>query len=81
MGKKTKVLAPISTVAGEKGSSDTVRDIRGWAFKHFTEEGNQDFVFNDLVSVFVISSLAVLCLPSYLASILHPRPDQIPVFE
>ncbi|MCJ1290209.1 peroxisomal catalase A [Xylographa carneopallida] len=53
MGKKTKVLAPISTVAGEKGSSDTVRDIRGWAFKHFTEEGNQDFVFNDLPVFFI----------------------------
>ncbi|MCJ1322461.1 hypothetical protein MMC15_007810 [Xylographa vitiligo] len=53
MGKKTKVLARISTVAGEKGSSDTVRDIRGWALKHFTEEGNQDFVFNDLPVFFI----------------------------
>lgn len=51
IGKKTKALARISTVAGEKGSSDTVRDIRGWALKLFTEEGNQDFVFNDLVSL------------------------------
>ncbi|MCJ1392271.1 hypothetical protein MMC18_005138 [Xylographa bjoerkii] len=50
MGKKTKVLARISTVAGEKSSSDTVRDIRGWALKHFTEEGNQDLVFNDLIA-------------------------------
>lgn len=30
VGKKTKVLTRISTVAGEKGSSDTVRDVRGW---------------------------------------------------
>jgi len=50
VGKKTKTLARLSTVAGEKGSSDTVRDIRGWALKLYTEEGNQDFVFNDLVS-------------------------------
>jgi len=49
VGKKTKTLARISTVAGEKGSADTVSDIRGWAVKFFTEEGNQDFVFNDLV--------------------------------
>lgn len=49
VGKKTKTLVRLSTVAGEKGSSDTVRDIRGWAMKLFTEQGNQDFVFNDLV--------------------------------
>lgn len=52
-GKKTPLLCRISTVAGEKGSSDTVRDIRGWAMKLFTEEGNQDFVFNDLPVFFV----------------------------
>lgn len=52
-GKKTKVLARISTVGGEKGSADTVRDIRGWALKIFTEEGNQDFVFNDLPVFFI----------------------------
>lgn len=49
VGTKTKALCRLSTVAGEKGSSDTVRDIRGWAIKLFTTEGNQDFVFNDLV--------------------------------
>ncbi|KAK5400766.1 catalase A [Exophiala xenobiotica] len=38
VGKKTPVLTRISTVAGEKGSSDTVRDVRGWAMKFFTEE-------------------------------------------
>ena len=42
IGKKIKVLARISTVAGSKGSSDTVRDIRGWALKFFTDEGNWD---------------------------------------
>lgn len=53
VGKKTKVLTRISTVAGEKGASDTVRDVRGWAFKFFTEQGNQDFVFNDLPVFFI----------------------------
>ena len=53
MGKKTKVLTRISTVAGEKGSSDTVRDVRGWAMKFYTDEGNQDFVFNDLPVFFI----------------------------
>lgn len=48
IGKKTKVLARISTVAGSRGSSDTVRDIRGFALKMFTDEGNWDIVGNDL---------------------------------
>lgn len=53
VGKKTKVLARISTVAGEKGSSDTARDIRGFALKFFTEEGNYDIVGNDLPVFFI----------------------------
>ncbi|EPE24099.1 Heme-dependent catalase-like protein [Glarea lozoyensis ATCC 20868] len=53
VGKKTKVLARLSTVAGEKGSSDTARDIRGFALKMFTEEGNWDFVGNDLPVFFI----------------------------
>ncbi|KAF5712811.1 catalase isozyme P [Fusarium mundagurra] len=53
IGKKTKLLTRISTVGGEKGSSDTVRDVRGWATKFYTEEGIQDFVFNDLPVFFI----------------------------
>ncbi|RSL87609.1 hypothetical protein CEP51_002126 [Fusarium floridanum] len=53
IGKKTPVLTRISTVGGEKGSSDTVRDVRGWATKFYTEEGIQDFVFNDLPVFFI----------------------------
>lgn len=53
MGKKTEVLARISTVAGERGSSDTLRDIRGFALKFKTEEGNWDFVGNDLPVFFI----------------------------
>jgi len=53
VGKKTPILTRISTVGGEKGSSDTVRDIRGWSTKFFTEDGNHDFVFNDLPVFFV----------------------------
>jgi catalase len=43
----------LSTVGGEKGSSDTVRDIRGFAIKFFTEEGNFDIVGNDLPVFFI----------------------------
>lgn len=49
IGKKTKVLFRVSTVGPEKGSAETVRDVRGWGTKFFTEEGNQDFVFNSIV--------------------------------
>jgi catalase len=53
IGKKSKTLARISTVGPERGSSDTVRDVRGWALKIFTEEGNQDFVFNNIPVFFI----------------------------
>lgn len=49
-GKKSKVLWRLSITGPERGSSETVRDVRGWAMKIFTEEGNQDFVFNSIVS-------------------------------
>ncbi|KAF4633925.1 hypothetical protein G7Y89_g4187 [Cudoniella acicularis] len=49
VGKETPVLARISTVGGEKGSADTARDVRGWAIKFYTEEGNQDWVFQQHV--------------------------------
>ncbi|GFZ43014.1 catalase, partial [Saitozyma sp. JCM 24511] len=53
IGKKSKVLLRISTVGPERGSAETVRDVRGWAMKIFTEEGNQDFVFNSIPVFFV----------------------------
>lgn len=49
IGKKSKVLMRISTVGPEAGAAETVRDVRGWSMKIFTEEGNQDFVFNSIV--------------------------------
>ncbi|KAH7196302.1 catalase, partial [Fusarium flagelliforme] len=45
-GKKTQVLFRLSTTGGEKGSADTVRDVRGFSVKFFTEEGNYDIVGN-----------------------------------
>ena len=39
-GVKTEMLARFSTVAGEQGSADTVRDPRGFALKFYTSEGN-----------------------------------------
>jgi catalase len=46
-GKRTPVFARFSTVAGELGSADTVRDPRGFALKFYTDEGNYDLVGNN----------------------------------
>ncbi len=47
VGKRTEIFIRFSTVAGEKGSADTVRDPRGFAIKFYTEDGNYDLVGND----------------------------------
>lgn len=47
IGKKTDVFARFSTVAGERGAADAERDIRGFAVKFYTEEGNWDLVGNN----------------------------------
>ena len=47
IGKKTAMFARFSTVAGERGAADAERDIRGFALKFYTEEGNWDLVGNN----------------------------------
>ncbi len=47
IGKKTDIFARFSTVAGERGAADAERDIRGFAVKFYTEEGNWDLVGNN----------------------------------
>jgi catalase len=47
VGKKTEVFARFSTVAGERGAADAERDIRGFAVKFYTEEGNWDMTGNN----------------------------------
>jgi catalase len=53
VGKRTPVFLRFSTVAGEMGSADTVRDPRGFAMKFYTEEGNYDLVGNNTPTFFV----------------------------
>jgi len=53
VGKQTPVFGRFSTVAGEKGSADTVRDVRGFALKFYTEEGNWDLVGNNTPTFFI----------------------------
>ena len=47
IGKKTEMFARFTTVAGERGAADAERDIRGFALKFYTEEGNWDLVGNN----------------------------------
>ena len=47
VGKKTDLFVRFSTVAGERGAADAERDIRGFAIKLYTEEGNWDLVGNN----------------------------------
>lgn len=53
VGKKTEMLARFSTVAGELGAADAERDVRGFALKFYTEEGNWDLVGNNTPVFFV----------------------------
>ena len=52
-GKITPVFVRFSTVAGERGSSDTARDVRGFAVKFYTDEGNWDLVGNNIPVFFI----------------------------
>ncbi|HAR38360.1 MAG: catalase [Bacteroidetes bacterium GWD2_45_23] len=47
IGKQTEMFVRFSTVAGERGAADAERDIRGFAMKYYTEEGNWDLVGNN----------------------------------
>jgi catalase len=53
IGKSTPILLRFSTVAGERGAADAERDVRGWALKFYTEEGNWDMVGNNTPVFFV----------------------------
>jgi catalase len=52
-GKRTPVFVRFSTVIGERGSTDTARDVRGFAVKFYTDEGNWDLVGNNIPIFFI----------------------------
>ncbi|MEZ5859109.1 MAG: catalase [Geminicoccaceae bacterium] len=56
-GEKTEVFARFSTVAGNKGSADIARDVRGFAVKFYTREGNWDLVGNNIPVFFIQDAL------------------------
>jgi catalase len=53
VGKKTEVFLRFSTVAGERGAADAERDVRGFALKFYTDQGNWDLVGNNTPVFFV----------------------------
>jgi catalase len=74
-GKITPVFVRFSTVAGERGSKDTARDVRGFAIKFYTDEGNWDLVGNNMPVFFIQDAMK---FPD-LAHAVKPEPhNQIP---
>ncbi len=68
---KTPVFVRFSTVVGNKGSADTVRDVRGFATKFYTQEGNYDLVGNNMPPFFIQDGIK---FPDLVHSI-KPDPD------
>ena len=71
VGKETPLFTRISTVAGFRGSTDTARDVRGFAIKFYTEEGNYDITGNN-IPVFIIQD--AIKFPDFVHAV-KPEPD------
>ncbi len=71
-GKRTDVFVRFSTVAGSKGSTDLARDVRGFAVKFYTEEGNFDLVGNNMPVFFIQDAMK---FPDLIHSV-KPEPDR-----
>jgi catalase len=70
--KRTPVFARFSTVAGSKGSADLPRDVRGFAVKFYTEEGNFDLVGNNIPVFFIQDAIK---FPDLIHAV-KPEPDR-----
>ena len=69
--KRTPVFVRFSTVQGSRGSADTVRDVRGFAVKFYTEEGNFDLVGNNIPVFFIQDGIK---FPDFVHAV-KPEPD------
>ncbi len=74
-GKRTPVFVRFSTVAGERGSADTARDVRGFAVKFYTDEGNWDLVGNNIPVFFIQDAMK---FPDLIHSVKPEPHNQIP---
>ncbi len=70
--RKTPVFVRFSTVAGGAGSNDTVRDVRGFAVKFYTREGNYDLVGNNIPVFFIQDAMR---FPDLVHAV-KPEPDR-----
>ncbi len=71
-GEKTPVFVRFSTVAGSKGSFDLARDVRGFAVKFYTKEGNWDLVGNNIPVFFIQDAIK---FPDIIHAV-KPEPDR-----
>lgn len=71
LGKETPVFVRFSTVAGSRGSTDLARDVRGFAIKFYTEEGNYDLVANNMPVFFIQDAIK---FPDLVHAV-KPEPD------
>ncbi len=74
-GKETPLFTRISTVAGFRGSTDTPRDVRGFAIKFYTEEGNYDLVGNDMPVFFIQDAIK---FPDFVHAVKPEPHNEIP---
>ena len=74
-GKVTPVFVRFSTVVGERGSVDTARDVRGFAVKFYTDEGNWDLVGNNIPVFFIQDAMK---FPDLVHAIKPEPHNQIP---
>lgn len=74
-GKKTPVFVRFSTVAGSRGSTDLARDIRGFAVKFYTEEGNYDLVGNNSAPFFIQDAIK---FPDFIHAVKPEPRDEMP---
>ncbi|WP_127488891.1 catalase [Neobacillus mesonae] len=73
--KTTPVFVRFSTVQGSRGSSDTVRDVRGFATKFYTDEGNFDLVGNNMPVFFIQDAIK---FPDFVHAVKPEPHNEIP---
>jgi catalase len=74
-GLETPVFVRFSTVGGSRGSADTVRDVRGFATKFYTREGNYDLVGNNMPVFFIQDGIK---FPDFVHSVKPEPPHEMP---
>ncbi len=75
VGKRTPVLTRFSTVAGSRGSMDTARDVRGFSIKFYTDDGNYDFVGNNIPVFFIQDAMK---FPDLIHAVKPEQDNEIP---